>query len=323
MGELFVRVLRIVPEFGTSRDLFISNGYGTSVGNARNVETVSYGAKVYTDNYGFRVPYNDSNYSRECRSAMLIMGDSVAFGLGVEEEKTFAGRLRTALPSVRIYNSSVIGHCIADYRNVIDQFLPEHSEIDRIFLILCLNDTSEISSDDIKKTLNPETQTRNWVEALRQVRIISKINTFLRIQSRLYILIKTLVTDTHYRYWRDCYFLYEKGNEQQFGENMNVIRDINREIKAKGITFTVFIVPFEYQLRVHDSSTNMPQEKIGRFFRENDIDYVDAVQGFRNLGGFSRSMFLYGDPMHFSEKGHEVMYKIVMRKLTMLQSPNW
>lgn len=316
-GELFLRVFNIVPAFGTSRNLFTANGYGTSVGNARNVETVSYGAKVYTDNYGFRIPCNYSNSSKQYESAILILGDSIAFGLGVEEEKTFAGRLRSTLSSTKIYNSSVIAYSIADYRNVIDHFFPAHGEIDKVFLILCLNDFSEISAEEIKKALHAETQPKNWVESLRRVRIIRKINTFLRVQSRLYIAIKSILTDPHYRYWRDVQALYERDKEQQFLENMNIISDVSKKINEKGASFTIIIAPFEYQLRVHDPSTNKPQKKIGEFLKRNNIDYMDAVQEFRRVGGSSKSFFLYGDPMHFSEKGHEVMYKMVMRKLAM------
>ena len=51
-----------------------------------------FNTKVYIDNNGFRVP--SLNYKYTGIKDVYIIGDSVAFGSGVKEEKTFVGLLR-------------------------------------------------------------------------------------------------------------------------------------------------------------------------------------------------------------------------------------
>ena len=56
VGEAWVRAFSDVPLLGNSRHLFVADAWGASKGNARNVEAVSFGVRVYTDEHGFRVP---------------------------------------------------------------------------------------------------------------------------------------------------------------------------------------------------------------------------------------------------------------------------
>lgn len=54
LGEGLCRIFSNINFQGTDRNLFVENVYGTSRGNAKNVETISFGIKVYTDENGFR-----------------------------------------------------------------------------------------------------------------------------------------------------------------------------------------------------------------------------------------------------------------------------
>ncbi|MFH1309172.1 MAG: hypothetical protein ABIH85_00670 [Candidatus Omnitrophota bacterium] len=49
LGEGLCRVFTDVNFQGTSKNLLVENAYGTSKGNAKNAEEVSFGVKVYTD----------------------------------------------------------------------------------------------------------------------------------------------------------------------------------------------------------------------------------------------------------------------------------
>lgn len=146
LGEGLCRVFTDINCQRTSRDLLIENGYGTSIGNAKNFEAISFGAKVYTDEFGFRVPRNGGTSLSDCESAILILGDSVGFGVGLEEDETAAGLLQKEIPSTKIYNSSVIGYHTQDYKNVVNAFQPLHEEIKAVYLLFCLNDLSPHST---------------------------------------------------------------------------------------------------------------------------------------------------------------------------------
>ena len=128
IAEVYSRLFTDVILLGSSSSLYIENAYGPSRGHAKNAVGVSYEVEIHTDENGFRI---DPNYkdSENYASAVLIMGDSVAFGMGVRESKTFAGLPRKELPDTRIYNSAVIGYDIEDYRNMIDYFALKHKVV--------------------------------------------------------------------------------------------------------------------------------------------------------------------------------------------------
>src|SRR5262245_22729224 len=110
LAEIAVRTFANIDPLGNSAHLFVANAYGTSHGNARNVEGISYGQTVYTDEHGFRVPKGGVPGDETKSEAVLILGDSIGFGPAVDEADTFAGLLRARFPERRIYNSSVIGY---------------------------------------------------------------------------------------------------------------------------------------------------------------------------------------------------------------------
>ena len=153
IAEIAVRTFSAVDLLGNSRNLFVAQAYGTSNGNAPNVEASSFGRLVYTDEHGFRVPKGGVPEDAGKPEAILILGDSVGFGPAIEESDTFAGLLRTRFVDRRIYNSSVIGYSTSDYRNVVDAFLPRHPEVKAVVLVYCLNDVSSTSAQQIDQYL--------------------------------------------------------------------------------------------------------------------------------------------------------------------------
>ena len=161
IAEFAVRTFSDLNFLGNSRNLFISDAYGTSKGNAPNVEAVSFGAVVYTDEHGFRVPKGGLPGDESKREAILLLGDSVGFGPAIEDEgETFAGLLRARFPAKRVYNSSVIGYTSADYKNVVEAFIPLHPEVSDVVLLYCLNDVSPSSAELIDRFLKAAKEER-------------------------------------------------------------------------------------------------------------------------------------------------------------------
>ena len=59
----------------------------------KNNEGKVFGKTIYTDSNGFRVPSKNFKYSKN-KSSIFFIGDSTAFGNGVDEPNTFIGKLR-------------------------------------------------------------------------------------------------------------------------------------------------------------------------------------------------------------------------------------
>src|SRR6185436_11510152 len=154
-----------------------------------------FGQVVYLDHDGFRVPR--PGYASPAARALLLVGDSVTFGPGVDEPETFAGRLRARLGSWSVLNAAVIGHAVPDYLEVVRTVLAERHDVERVLLVYCLNDLSGASAQEIRAAVStpaePETLAEpvatTWVERLRSIGLFARVNEFLRERSKLYLLV--------------------------------------------------------------------------------------------------------------------------------------
>lgn len=341
LGELATRTFTDITLLGLSKNLYMLNAYGTSMGNSKNTEAIAFGVKTFTDEHGFRVPKTEMDISAEVtqkRKTILILGDSVAFGPGLQEEKTLAGMLRRKHRSLRIYNASVNGYATNDYKNVVEHFQPAQGHIDHVFLVFCLNDVSSASAQNIDRFLRGANDVMRqnhskgqaldgksqeaakasdtFVEELRRYQIFRKVNEFLRERSKLYVLAKGILTDIQARWYRaDFRFYVDPNLEPGFLHSMQDIAKIQTMLDGQGTKFSVIIAPYEYQLRSYGDQNLLPQRKLSEFFFKTNIDYTDSVPYFKELGVKSKEFFLPYDPMHFSEKGHAVIYSIIAEKI--------
>lgn len=319
-GEISVRLFSNTTLMGNSRNLFVANAHGTSKGNTPNVEAISFAEPVFTDRYGFRVPESYDEQSGQGTPALLLLGDSVGFGTGVMEERSFAGLLRTSLPELQVYNSSVVGHGTPNYLDVVKAWLPEHPEVQTVVLHFCLNDVSSVSARQIDAALGDAQdkkadEPRNYVQRLRDIKLIGGLNAFLRSRSELYLAVRNVLTDPQRRYWDVDKRVYR--DYEEVAKAMQPIAEIADSLTEKGIRFVVILSPHEYQLRpgVEDAELELPQQQLATFLGEAGIKYADALPYLRESGGGS-SYFLGGDPMHLSDAGHEAMHSFMLDTLS-------
>jgi len=232
------------------------------------------------------------------------------------EDKTFAGLLRNDLPDVRIYNSSVIGYGVRDYKNVVDYFIPDHKEISRVYLVYCLNDIGYTSSQNIDEYLAQAIPERfSIIQKLRENKIISFLNYTLDYKSKLYLLLRQYLIDPSMTAFLHDWQLYSDTNIN-FEKAMYPLSEVQTTLKKQNIEFTVLIPPYEAQLRFYNKPEyRNPQRMIEKYFDENNIRYIDTFMDFfTKLDGLnSRKFYLYGDHCHLSELGHKLMYDIIIK----------
>jgi len=319
IAEIAVRTFSAVDLLGNSRNLFVAQAYGTSNGNAPNVEASSFGRLVYTDEHGFRVPKGGVPEDAGKPEAILILGDSVGFGPAIEESDTFAGLLRTRFVDRRIYNSSVIGYSTSDYRNVVDAFLPRHPEVKAVVLVYCLNDVSSASAQHIDRYLKNKTGNvpkLNLTETLRSFTLLSDANDFLRSRSKLYLFLRHRLLGTQMRDWKAVLPLYSEGRAADVEQSVRDIAEIAAVLKGRGIPLVVVLSPFEYQLRnPGDPETQIPQRRLADLLSRAGVDSIDPRPNFDDAGRRSTDYFLAYDPMHFSALGHRVIANVIAKAL--------
>lgn len=319
VGELAVRTFSSLVLLGNSRDLFVVDAHGKIKGNTPNAEGMSFDQVVYTDEHGFRVPKGGVPEDEGKREAILILGDSIGFGVGVEEADTIAGLLRVRFATRRIYNSSVIGYATPDYRNVVDAFVPQHDEVRAVVLVYCLNDVSAASAQAIDRYLQDKAKdaapAKDLTETLRSLTLLSDANDWLRARSKLYLFLRHHLLGTQLRDWKAVLRLYADDRSADVEQAVRDITGIAAALKQRAIPLIVVLAPFEYQLRrPDDPEAQIPQRKLGDLLTRAGVAFIDPRPYF-DRDRPSWDYFLAYDSMHFSPAGHRVMANVIAEAL--------
>lgn len=301
IGELYCRYFLDINLRKTSKDFVVTTADGSILGNEKNAKGVSFGAEVYSDENGFRIPAGFKPVLS--KNAVLVLGDSVAFGVGVPEESTFVGIFRSSHPDTAVYNSAVVGYSIGDYKRVASEFLPAHPEVKQVYLFYCLNDFHAEGLGNAPKS-NDESLTRSLKDMVAAMFV--NINEFFGSRSKLYVYITGLAIDPSRRYFEWDLSLMNVSDEK-FRETLAPIVETGRFVAGQGATFTVFLNPYERQLRDGPNADFGPQDRIGRYLSEQGISVVDTRARFAELL-HSSDAFLFADPMHLNQTGHKLVF---------------
>jgi hypothetical protein len=312
-AELVVRRCTAVPFLGNSANLFAPRRFGDSTGNAREAEAVSFGEPVFLDRDGFRVPRR--GYVGPAGRALLLVGDSVAFGPGVPEPETLAGRLRASRPDWNVLNAAVIGHAVPDHLAVVRTVLAERDDVAAVWLVYCLNDLSTESATAIRAALAPETTAApppsGWVERLRSVPILARANELLRERSKLYLLVRNRLSDPPRLYFAADLALYTRPAEVVEAE-LAPLAELARLVAARGLPLLVVVAPYAYQLREPSPENLLPQRLVLAFLERHGIPALDARPALEPLGA---DAFLPYDPMHLSGEGFAALEAVLRARL--------
>jgi lysophospholipase L1-like esterase len=287
VAEGLVRVAMPQVNFqDTQRSLFRAHAFGQSVGWKPGASGVSFGQVVQIDAQGFR----DLAGSKRTGRLWIILGDSVTFGVGVGYDATFAGMLQAKVPDVAVCNTAVVGYSLENYRDVLRSLLGQGKTPEHVLLFYCLNDIYGYF-DNVPSDCDT---------------IGQKCLGLLRQNSKLYILAKALLTDRS-----KSYFTYDQGfysDAQVLDRAVKTLNEIQQMTKAAGSELTVVILPYEYQIRSPEAANLEPQHVLRARLDAQHIAYLDASDWFRSSGQDSRALYLYGDAMHFSPRGHAVLF---------------
>lgn len=265
-----------------SANLYEENVYGATAGWRAGATGVSCDKPVKINSYRLRGPEVNLNTENE---KWLLIGDSVLFGMGVEDSLTIAGRLREVFPDATVLNSGVIGYDSFSYVDIF-QYWSHETQIDKVFLFFNLTDV--LQTNEVQK-----------ISFLKDIKC--SIFAFLRAKSKLYIFIKNIVSDRS-----EVFFLSHSKN---YKENNPLLKSalhniciIYNKCKESNIDFKIVLLPYEYQLRENTDEVWAPQELLIKHLNEMGIPFL-FINDLGNTD--SRSLFLFADGIHFSAEGHK------------------
>lgn len=301
--EVCTRFLRPDINFqDTERSLLREKVFGETEGWQPNASGISFGKRATIDEFGFRKLVSPAKPV----ASWLILGDSVTFGVGVADEEIYVQLLQNDLPTVKLWNTAMIGYNIKDYRNVLQHFMvasQDKQDIKRVILFFCLNDVD--LGQRLEKDQAPNLGTPGFA---------AQIMSYLRRHSKFYMLAKNAMSDRSRVYFLNDLQLYEEDGKD-FKLATNMLSEMQTFLQARGVDLTIVIPPYEYQLRTKDEKHLSPQKLLTAYFKEKGIAYIDAYEYFARSGGDVSQNFLYADFAHFSPQGHRLMYNLLKDKI--------
>ena len=266
------------------------------------------GTQVYINSEGMRG--EEQNY-KDGENKILIVGDSVSFGFGVEFQDTYSYKIQESINTfyenkTAILNSSVPGYDISKYRKYLEINV-EKIRPDLILLCITLNDITELYGPG----LNPVKFTKGirfWLEKSQQVTGISNPDLALRRQQ------ESTVNEIN----KLSNFFESENNEAMglFFSEMEKIRDISIR---NNISLNIIIHPYAYQFDKKEKEI-YPQSEITKRSRELNIETIDLLPKIKEKSleleiAFSE-LYLPNDFNHFSSTGHNIVYEIIEEFLT-------
>lgn len=269
----------------------------------------SHGALFEIDEKGHR----KSNLYSDNEKKILLIGDSVSVGVGVQADKVYPALLDKSLNNHSIVNPSVGGYSYQDYSRVLKKKLDAQKYIG-VLIGIVLNDYSSTSQtgivDNLKnrghKTLD-DYKTRYPNIIIRLLRYFNdnyfNFNKYLHQHYMTSLWIKSLLTDSQKNFYQHDSAFYQK--ESAISLLSAEILNLKNIVESRGLWVKFMLFPYEYQLR-KESLDFLPQEKILIAAKMAGAQVYDFTKLFADKEK-SSDLFLHLDPMHFSNEGHQLV----------------
>ena len=301
--ELIFNFFKLSGLMGIQRGLIYSKNDNFFL--SPNSSGIVFDEKVFTDKYGFRVPYENFDYSN--KENIFVLGDSVAFGNGISEDKTFVGLLRNSIIKKNFLNSSVPGYQISHHVKNIE-IIKNFSNVEKILYFFTLND---IYGSSNLVGLNNDNKINEGSFSLKNFKMLNRLNEYLRNKSYLYMYIKGISTDPSERWFNNLNNYYKNFDISNIKEQIYQLDSFSKKINSD---FIVIILPYEYQTRDCERNDLTPQKKVSKVLKELDINFIDLTSSFCNIKNPKKYFYKF-DPMHLSKNGHMLVFKSLSNEI--------
>jgi lysophospholipase L1-like esterase len=240
------------------------------------------GTDVAINSDGFR----DDEYAPERNEnfRIVVLGDSLTFGWGVEKDEAFEVLLEEMLSEKRPTEMINMGHGNYNTEQQVNLFKEKGLKYnpDKVLVFYFINDAE----------VTPVRSKWLWVSRLRSV-------TFLWSRFRG-LLTRTSPGQTFESFYNDLYADDQPGFQAMEAAFLQ-LRGITEE---RGIELQVIMLPELHNLV--DYPFTAVYDKVASFLRENDIDYTDLTDSFRGYED-AEGLWVAPDDAHPNALAHRMI----------------
>ncbi len=277
-----------------------------------------------------REGYRDIDHDPEAKSArrVLLLGDSVTFGLGVPQDRIYAAELERGLSARTEHPYEVINLAVFAY-DTLDELAAFNEDGAKyhpatVILQFYLNDFSvrmKVKGNPATGAAPPAPPAPTFGQ-----RLIAIKNRVL-FGSALYRRLNQLVTGLSYRLFHDlrrerypetlnhdeiqadAVYLAENPDDRTV-PTFEAIDQVRRAAEQNGARFLTFLSPDEVQL--FDKTFDSVTQRLLRFCAEQEISCFNPLPTFRARSDKTQ---LFLDGVHYSPHGHAVVARLLADEL--------
>jgi lysophospholipase L1-like esterase len=276
----------------------------------------------HTDAYGFRNPMPWPG-----RAEVVVVGDSMAFGYGVEDDQTWTALLGQALPDIRIINLALIGGAPQQYQRAYERYGRDlHPEL----VLFCLfpgNDLADAGRFDqwLKQgskgnyrlwRQGPDSAARSLLERSYVFGLLQSVPTMMsaRLSGRTIDLADGRVRLAPSLQERNR--ILAQPDHPYFRLVIDAV-DRTRAMAAQdGSQFLVLLVPTKEEVYLPLLDENPPPgtAPFATYFAQAGIPYIDLAPHFQAAAREGRKLFFEVDG-HPNAAGYRLMAEVVLEHL--------
>lgn len=301
MLEFVVRLYWYPPQDkGYPKELHILNeelGYSLQPGYEGNFPMERYShKKIKVNSNGLRdddIPYERENDNLR----ILVLGDSVTFGSGVNEDEIYTSYLETKLRSAGI-SADVINAGVSGYEfNQEKQFYDTEGykyDPDYVFIAIVLNDIYDADIPQIKENMRAfgyhDRPADTGVE-----KVIKQV-------CRSCVLLYNFFYNYNDKYFMQIYSQWD--DDVAFARYEERLTELQENLSSQDKELVLIIFPYTQQFENWKDAGTHPQERIKTLAAKQDIAVIDLLPYLDRVD--YPSLYLYGDNLHLNEEGNKV-----------------
>ena len=263
---------------------------------------------------------------------ILVLGDSFAYGIGVEDDETFSARLGQMTSGIESVNAGVNGYGTAN-ELVQLQELGSSLKPDLVVVAFFWNDVV-----DSFRSSTPRFQVANGILRYTPPAVGSEPASFkpkrkqhgLRRKSYLYRFVSDRIKLARYRvqtwFGIDRYGFAENSLppdelEPAWELEFALLREIQRSSRALGAEAVIAVIPDQVQVQpewevvgIQDYIFRVP-DRLAQFSQASGVPVIDLLPGLREAYRSVGEPLYYRWDRHLTREGHTVVARLILEEL--------